>query len=267
MTIELERITKIIFIGLKVLKSKKKERQIIVCGFPRSGTSLLFNILCGIVPGFTPYTGPKTKNRISKESSYVKKIMKPGSYITKQPADIFKIKKLKKWNIRNKKIVVFVCIRDIRDLLVSKHQLLPNDYYMGYDWRLKVKNGNKINTGIKHFYEEIKKIRKYNIPNCDVHFIHYEQITEEPNIINEFLKKSDINTIRNAERFFEEKNLPYSKNDAISKGHENERIINNTAKWLKNEKDRIHVEKSFDNNPELYDILEYFNYKKSDSLL
>lgn len=97
---------------LKPLLSNKY-RQIIICAIPRSGTSLAFNLVNSLavdmeskVPTKGKIKGNGTQKGLSKETSSLNYLMKPGNFITKLPDDIFNLTKIYQKNILKKDILV-----------------------------------------------------------------------------------------------------------------------------------------------------------------
>lgn len=235
---------------------RKQSNQIVICGFPRSGTSLLYNIISGST-NLKPYF---RKNSDAIEYSFISVITKKGNFITKSPSDLFKLTELPKFNVWKKQIIVFICIRDTRDLLVSKHQLLPDKYYMGYNWRLNPANGKRIKNGIIDFYKEIIKSEKFSFHNIKIHFIKYEEFTTNPELITDILEKEGIKVIRNVKNSLKSSNLPYNENTLKAKGTEYKTINYNSKNWIKN---KDYIKEIFSQHPDLHDILYHFQYENS----
>jgi hypothetical protein len=242
---------------------KKNESQVIICGFPRSGTSLLFNIIAGTLAEHTVFTG--TKPRLSKEGSFKLKILDEGSFISKSPSDVFNLDKLEQWNVRNKKCTVFVCIRDMRDLLVSKHQMIPDKYYMGYEWRLIATTGKKNTIGLKHFFHQIKKLKEQKRPSFSIHFILYEELTKNPDFISDILVSQGLKVSNNATSYYKNDVLPYGSDAEISRGHEYKGVVQKAPTWKTNNDDKKHVENVMKQHPEIQYMLDYFGYTSSEN--
>lgn len=242
---------------VKFVKSHPNESQIVICGFPRSGTSLLFNIISGILETHKAYTG---SSRISKEVSFKSKILEQNSFITKQPSDIFNLKHVKKWNARNKKIIVFICVRDIPYLLVSKHQMIPNKYYMDFNTRLDAISGKTINTGIKDFHAEIKRVRETPVDDYKAHVIFYEELIQNPNMVNKILTEEGLKPAREAVEYAKSNNLPYTDKDTISKGNEAGGVKQTPHKWQENNEDAERLSSCITANRELIEIAKYYGY-------
>ena len=148
----------------------KKYKQIVICGYPRSGTSLLYNMISASTKGF--YYD-------EFESLSIERIHRYGNYITKSPVDIFNVGRLDELNIFNKEIYVVIVVRDIRDVITSKHPMLPDEFFIGHDhswwphkndfskWRYNGPGVIDINRAIKD---------SVNNRNINVIKVRYEQI-------------------------------------------------------------------------------------------
>ena len=152
-----------------------EQHQLVVCGFPRSGTSLLYNMLSSSLPGyrFEPF-----------EQYFMYRIHRLGNYATKAPLDVFHVPWIDGLNINQKRLVVLVLLRDIRDVLTSRHPLLPDQYFIGHDhswwpqgkglrdWRFDA-------PGALAIYEAIQSIRG----RPDTTLIRYEDLVKDPDAV------------------------------------------------------------------------------------
>lgn len=100
-------------------------RQLLVCGYPRSGTSLLYNMLAASLPGFT-FT--------DFEQRAEPLIRRPGTIASKTPMDVLTLNQIVAANIWHKELLVVIPLRDIRDVLTSRHPMLPGEYFIGCDY-------------------------------------------------------------------------------------------------------------------------------------
>jgi hypothetical protein len=98
--------------------------HIVLCGYPRSGTTLLYNMLRSTVINFSFY---------DREISFLnEEVMKGINLITKKPMDI------KYVGLADRsKIKFIVMIRDPRSVLCSKHWQAPDMYKVSWDWAIK----------------------------------------------------------------------------------------------------------------------------------
>lgn len=236
------------------------ETQIVICGIPRSGTSLLFNIISGITIDINPYTN---ENLISNEVSYRKLLHRKGSYISKMPSDIFEIKSITKVNARKKKILVFVCVRDPRDVMVSKHQLIKDRYYMQLDTRWSPTKKVKIKNGINQFYDAVLELKDSKTKSINFQIIRYEDLTQGSNVIDKFLAENGVITTMKADEYSRSDRLPYRSGDGITSGEECSGILKRKRNWSSSEEDMTHVLNLFAQNGHLHDYLKEFDYEEN----
>ncbi len=98
--------------------------HIAVVGFPRGGTSLLFNMLSTTLPGF----------RFDDfETRCVERLHRLGDYATKTPLDVLDVPRFPALNGNRKRIIVLAVARDVRDILTSRHPSIPDRYFIGWD--------------------------------------------------------------------------------------------------------------------------------------
>lgn len=100
-------------------------KQIIVCGYSRSGTTMFYNMLRSSVSGYEFF------DREIQASKVIG--LGPQNAISKNPRDIFRLERITKANILSKEIILLILIRDIRSIITSYHSAVPDDYFMAYD--------------------------------------------------------------------------------------------------------------------------------------
>lgn len=236
--------------------SDKTYSQIVICGIPRSGTSLAYNLFNSALVDFEAYVGSRKKNKRSKEISGSKVIYRRGNYITKLPNDIFNIKKIIERNIHKKNILFVVITRDFRDIIVSKHQWGDGSYYLSYKYKYTNNNNIQYNRGLINYINEIKRIKSDDEINNNVVFIDYEKLVDNPNHIIDVLNKYKIDN--KGLDFFNSFESVYSNEEKSSKG-----IKENLSEKWKKEEHRKRVILEFTENPELFELLEQFGYENN----
>ena len=102
-----------------------RDRQLVVCGFPRAGTSLLYNMLSATLPGF---------RFAAFEQAAQKTLPAPGSRASKWPMDVLRLPKTVAANKKGlkKKLLAIAVVRDLRDVITSVHPNAPDRYFCGY---------------------------------------------------------------------------------------------------------------------------------------
>ena len=149
-----------------------------VCGYPRSGTTLLYNMLCSTLEGF---------NYEDYEETSLKTLRRFDNHVSKLPFDVLKLGEFYRHNIFNKRIFSIVMMRDPRDLVTSVHAQLPGHYFIGYDYSLKRKSRgpdgepDPVGPGIRDVAEAIEGLDAVRGMECRV--LKYEELIADPDRI------------------------------------------------------------------------------------
>lgn len=240
------------------------QQQLVVCGYPRSGTSLLYNMLASTLHGKLSFT--------EFEKYFIHHIHKLGSIATKSPLDILHIKFIDDLNIHNKKLIILVMIRDIREVITSRHPIFPDDYFIGYDFSYwpqdsKFKNWKYDAPGIIQISNEIREASMRN----DVLLIKYEDLTANPDIMQKEIEQRfgmKFNGVF-SEYDKQSKNLPYrysGKYEARDPSLvlEGQSVIKREKRW-RNPEHRDRIVDQFEKCPELFDLLIEYGYENDSS--
>lgn len=148
-------------------------RHIIVCGYPRSGTTMFYNMMCSSVRGYTAF---------DKEVAAAKVIgLEKSNVMSKSPLDLFKLDHILRANNLGKQILLLILIRDIRSIITSYNIAVPDDYFVAYD--LSYSPDHMGNTpynapGIIPTADAIKKAVKH--PGFQSIIVRYEDLLSNP---------------------------------------------------------------------------------------
>jgi len=219
-----------------------KEKHVFICGFPRSGTSLLYSLLASYV---------KNYNFFDREMSAAYILHLEGSYVTKRPFDCLDIKKIMDSNIRQKNLKCIFMIRDLRSIITSIHSSFPDDYFIGYEstYHVEENNFSKNDPGINKIFEAYKNIKGAKI-------LKYEDLIKYPDKIQKEL--GEIFNFKYSDDFcnFSKKNkVPAFLNLSMNRVR---KIDHSRLNSWKNHPKRI--KEQFTSFPELFNILEELNY-------
>lgn len=241
-----------------------RKKQVVICGYPRSGTSLLYNMLATCLPKF---------KRDHFEVYATERIHKYDNRITKSPMDIFNISDLHRLNKYGKQIYVIIVIRDLRDLTVSIHPNLPDQYFIGHDHSWWPQNKNFTNweynaPGIISISNEIENILssdKYNVK-----LVRYEDLVmSTDNAQNELQEFLDEKLKGNFLEYHNSKNLPY-KYEGKYKAQDSSYVMEDKpvvtarhGKW-KEKKYTERITEQFEQCPELFNVLTKYKYEEDD---
>lgn len=238
-----------------------KHKQLVICGYPRSGTSLLYNMISSTLPGF---------KFESFENYYIYRIHRVGNIATKAPMDIFHVRDIDSYNTNKKKMIILVLIRDIRDIITSKHPMIPNEFFIGHDhswwpqdpsfeeWKYDA-------PGVIDIYKEINAIKS----RPDVHLVRYEELVNAPHTVQstisskydlhfsgpfiEYHKSADKHAYK-----YEGRTAP--KDHSLVR--EGKKITQDrVSKWLRDPALKDRVRNQFNECEELFDILIDYGYE------
>lgn len=250
------------FLFRRVIFGSEIDTHIVICGYPRSGTSLLYNMIGSSLDGYKcePF-----------EVRFVNRLHKIGNYITKRPMDIFDIADIEKYNKFGKRFKVVICIRDIRDILTSKHPSIPDEYFIGFEnsWWPQNKEFSQwvYNApGIRDIFHEIEKYKKNNI---DFILVKYEDlILDLSKVQNDLETYLDVRFQADFSDFHKNKEKhPYNyegKVQAKDMGMVRENAAVDTSRLNKWKQDvfRERINQQFESYPELFNYLTIYGYEK-----
>ena len=243
--------------------NNSRKKQIVICGYPRSGTSLLYNMLATSLPKY---------KRDQFEVFATERIHRYDNRITKSPMDIFNISDLHKSNKYGKRIYVIIVIRDLRDVIVSIHPNLPDQYFIGHDfsWWPQNKDFTKWKhdapgiIGITNKIENILSSKKYNVK-----LVRYEDLVSvTDNIQNELQEFLSEKLQGSFLEYHKSKNLPY-KYEGKYKAQDSSYVMEDKpvvtarhGKW-KEQKYKRRITEQFEQCPELFNILIQYKYENN----
>jgi len=99
--------------------------QTVICGFSRSGSTLLYNMLRGTV------ADAEMPEREAGARQFAGRM--DGDIVTKRPLDIFEIGRIEDAVAGRKALKVIVMLRDPRALMTSMHGGVAGEYFQGFD--------------------------------------------------------------------------------------------------------------------------------------
>lgn len=217
------------------------KKHYVVCGFPRAGSTLLYNCLRHTV---------KNAKFCDKEISALQMLQIKESVVTKRPMDIFKCHE-----IANKTEAKFIItIRDPRDVLTSVHANSEGQFKVNWNYSLKTSKTKGVygkTSGLLDYYEQLDEV-------SDPVFVYYEDFVSNP-IDIQILLEIEFPELEFKGKFeeFMKSNIPKNLSHQLN----GVRKINaeNVGRWRKYPE---RIKKQFKECPELYDILIDLGYEK-----
>ena len=244
-----------------------RKKHIVICGYPRSGTSLFYNMLSTSLDGF---------NSDDFERTSVQTIGLYDNHVSKSPLDTFEVRNLASSNIHNKEIIVFVLIRDVRDIITSIHPNVPNDYFMGYEacYRVIGQFPNYQATfdlpGVGEFFREINCLG--SSADYKLRWIKYEELVSDADRVQEAIGREFGLAFK---RSFTEFHLHKDQHGIKYEGprraldpslvREDKEVSTASIGRWRLDKHRERIRQQFSQYPELFAILRTHGYTQDDN--
>lgn len=219
--------------------------HITVCGYPRSGTTLLYNMLSTTVKGFNFYPKEMKTEIAHKEDPKSPKITKRPTDITDAPSLVNKIPN----------IYFILCIRDPRSILVSEHQHAPGQFKISWDKALKTNKDKGVIGEAPGLIERDERARK--VPNPFI--VYYENLVSNPNKVQEELGKYFGFEYTGKFKDFYLHEIPHRL--ALQLNGVREVETDRIYSW-KNYPERI--KQQFKECPKLFELVKYWGYEEDD---
>jgi hypothetical protein len=147
-----------------------RPRHIIVCGLPRSGSTLLYQMM----------RSAEGLEFLEREQSAAKSIESDVNAVTKRPKDIFDLDRILELNGGRKDVAAIITIRDPRSVVSSVHLSYPHQPFIGFDHSLFVTPDAVSNTdpGLLKYALAVEKARSRTDLRTLV--LRYEDIVAAP---------------------------------------------------------------------------------------
>ena len=250
----------------RLSSSSNQKYQVVVCGYPRSGTSLLYNMLSVSLSGFVfdPF-----------ERSALKSIWKCDNHASKQPSDVGVLHRLPSENVHRKRILALVCIRDPRDLIVSVHPNAPKRYYLGFEshWAISGEypyETTLVDSGIRSISEAVEAAK--TVSGLTLRIIRYEDLVQRPDEVQSQLMAAmplkfgarfsefHLDQDRHAYRY-----AGATKAVAPELVRENSPVdASRVGRW-RAEQHRQRVREEFETHPGLFELVKAYGYENDDA--
>lgn len=223
-----------------------KHNHIIVCGYPRSGTTLFYNMLRTSVKNYKFYNQETRAIIAHKQDPRTPKI-------TKRPTDISDVSEIEA-KIPNKKFIV--CIRDPRSVLVSEHSHAPGTFKISWDYAIAT-NRRK---GIVGKAPGLLKRHNHVLNVPDPIFIYYEDLVTDPISIQKMLKEKLGFRYKAKFTDFYKNKIPEMLQLQLNGVR---KVSTDRIESWKQYPERI--KQQFNECPELFNIVKYWGYEKDDN--
>jgi hypothetical protein len=228
-------------------------KHVFVCGYSRSGTTMFYNMLRTTVTNF----------RFLEHESPARMVIarSPDSYVTKRPLDIFEVGKILAANALEKKIYCIILIRDLRSIVTSFHQSVPNDYFIGFDRQYFVKDGHATytNPGILQIHQAIAQAwRRRDLAKI---ILRYEDILKDMDNVQRQLGAAIGFEYQGSFADFHTHDTPFRLERALNERRAPD--ADNIEAW-REPRHRERIKDQFTRCPQLFDLLRHYGYETDD---
>ena len=241
--------------------------HILMTGYPRTGSSLLYNMLAACLADFEFDAG---------EVRATQTLWRWANRVSKRPFDLFDLDDIVRANTLGKRLIVLLTVRDLRDIVTSVHSHMPDDYLIGYESCYHV-DGTYPNysvrssdRGLRDFYQAFERCRARS--DVETATVRYEDLIADPGSVQqrlaeqlglrftlpfeEYHQRPERHAIR-----FEGSRRPLAPelvkfHDPVSRDY--------VGRWASAEH-RARIEQQFGTHPELLEMLRTHGYEKDDA--
>jgi hypothetical protein len=244
-----------------------RKTHVLVTGFPRSGTSLFYNMMCTSLEGFA---------FDDRERSAAETLWRWENRVSKRPFDLFELQRILDANIHGKRLIVVLSLRDIRDIATSIHPKAPDDYLIGYEGCYRI-SGSYPNyrkrfsgPGIGDFQREFRAWQDRT--ELEIVPLRYEELVADPPGVQERLvRELGLRFSRPLEEFHRHRESHRMSFDGDGQALAPELVKfhdpvsrSYVGRWAEKQH-RERIRRQFGQYPELFEILLEHGYEKDDS--
>jgi hypothetical protein len=225
-------------------------KHVFVCGYSRSGTTMFYNMLRTTVANFRFLERERPARTVIAAS--------PDDYVTKRPLDIFDVDDILAANTFRKQLFCVILIRDIRSIVTSFHQSVPNDYFIGFDHQYFIKDGTAsyTNPGILQIHGAIA--RTWQRRDLAKIILRYEDILRDTESIQGQLGKAIGFEYQGSFRDFYKHETPVGLERALNARRPPD--ADNIDAW-RAPRHRARIEDQFTRCPQLFELLKHYGYE------
>ena len=185
--------------------------------------------------------------------------------------DVNQLPFIDRLNVNDKKLVILIVVRDIREVITSKHPICDEEYFIGHDYSCwptssDFSTWNQEGTGVTGVNKQIQKVKGRE----DVTIIKYEDLVSRPDGIQKELQKkygllfeasfSDYHNRSDKLAYKYEGRYRANNQELVLEG---KKITEKQLRWKSEEHDN-RIYEQFTQCPSLFDALKEFGYEEND---
>lgn len=251
----------------RLVDPRASRTHILISGYPRTGSSLLYNMLGACLADFEFDTA---------EIPATQTIWHWSNHVSKRPFDLFGLDEIMDANTLGKRVIMILTVRDLRDIMTSVHSYAPDDYLIGYEschvFRGEFPRYTTTTTGpgLRDFFEAFQRCRARE--DMEILTVRYEDLVSDVGALQaelqrefglrftlpfeEYHRRPDRHVIR-----FEGNRRPLAPDlvkfhDPVSHAY--------VGRWNAAEH-RPRIAQQFGDHPELFEMLRAHGYEEDDT--
>ena len=228
-------------------------KHVFVCGYSRSGTTMFYNMLRTTVTNFRFFERERPAKTVIAAS--------PEDHVTKRPLDVFDVDNILAANVLRKQVFCIILIRDIRSIVTSFHQSVPNDYFIGFDHQYFINDGvaSYTNPGILQIHGAIARTwQRHDLAKI---ILRYEDILKDTETTQGQLGEAIGFAYRGSFRDFYKHETPVGLERALNARRPPD--VGNIDAW-RAPQHRVRIADQFTRCPQLFEILKRYGYETDD---
>ena len=224
------------------------QKRIIICGMPRSGTSIFYILLSNNLEGIEFYEKEISSLNVNNNNEVC---------LTKRPLDCMILDQIFD-KFKDEDLKVIFCIRDPRDVICSTIPTVPHDYFIGFQnqYFVDLNRGIRrlINPGIRQISSEWKKHKD------NIFTLKYEDlILKREEIIDQIADFLDINLDHKQFDITEGMKIPKGMIGALNGLRKLD--AKSIGIWKKHP---VRVWEEFTNHVEFHEVMKFLNYEENE---
>ncbi len=230
--------------------------HIAICGHPRSGSTLLHQLLVACLPSYGHFDREVPFARASAVSH--------DRLISKRPLDVHQPQDFLEAGPR--RLSVLITVRDPRAMLVSRHARVPDDYFYHADFLYFAppeRSAEPSLPGLIDVHEACMRLSAMLVERGSRPFlVRYEALLEQPDVVQAALGRYlDVTFSRSFSAVDLEEETAAGMSDALNGARPLD--LSRLAPWRAPEH-RTRVSEQFQRFPELFEVMEELGYEWSD---
>jgi hypothetical protein len=183
------------------------------------------------------------------------------SCVTKRPLDIFSLDQIEAANQFRKQIICIIMVRDIRAIVTSRHENVPDDYFIGFDQQYFIHDGRSsfTNPGVLATHAAIA--RAWQRRDMGIIALRYEDLVRDTSMTQSRL--GDIAGFAYSGQFqdFHSHRTP---EDLVRQLNTLRAIDLSAIDAWREPRHRARIRDQFTRCPQLFEILRSYGYEKDD---